>query len=236
MVTVGDRPILWHILKLYSAHGFNDFIICLGYKGYLIKEYFANYFLHTSDVTIDLATSAIEVHKRAGESWKVTLVETGDVSMTGGRLKRVADFLPRDEPFCMTYGDGVSDIDISALVQHHRESGRLATLTGVRAPGRFGALTLSDNGLVNHFDEKPIGDGAWINGGFFVLDPTVLDYVEGDETIWEQEPLHRLAREGQLNAYLYDGFWHCMDTVRDRSILENLWATPKPPWTKWWPS
>ena len=235
MVTVGDRPILWHILKCYAAHGFQEFIICLGYKGYIVKEYFANYFLHTSDVTIDLSTSGMEVHKRSGEPWKVTLVETGDASMTGGRLKRVAEYLPADEPFCMTYGDGVTDLDIGALVKNHRVSGRLATLTGVRAPGRFGALTLMDDGRVEHFDEKPIGDGAWINGGFFVLEPSVLDYIEDDATIWEQEPLYRLAREGQLNAYLYDGFWQCMDTIRDRIVLEQLWSTAKPPWAKWWP-
>lgn len=187
-------------------------------------------------MTIDLSTSAIEVHKRTGESWKMTLVETGDASMTGGRLKRVADYLSKDEPFCMTYGDGVSDLDIGALVRHHRAAGRKATLTGVRAPGRFGALTLMDDGRVEHFDEKPIGDGAWINGGFFVLEPSVLDYIDGDATIWEQEPLHRLAQEGELNAYLYDGFWQCMDTIRDRGTLEQLWAGPKPPWTKWWPA
>ncbi|MFT4252439.1 MAG: glucose-1-phosphate cytidylyltransferase [Caulobacter sp.] len=232
MVSVGERPILWHIMKIYSQHGINDFIVCLGYKGYVIKEFFANYFLHTSDVTFDVAKNSMEVHRNAAEPWRVTLIETGADSMTGGRLKRVREHVADEEAFCLTYGDGVADVDITALVDFHRKHGKLATLTGVRPPGRFGALTL-DGTTVESFEEKPVGDGAWINGGFFVLSPKVIDYVEGDDTVWEQGPMRGLAADRQLETYFHDGFWQCMDTLRDRRTLEDLWASGKAPWKSW---
>ncbi|MFC5498467.1 glucose-1-phosphate cytidylyltransferase [Caenimonas terrae] len=231
MVEIGGRPILWHIMKMYSCHGVNEFILCLGYKGYLIKEFFANYFLHTSDVTIDLSSNAIEVHQRTAEPWKVTMVETGESTMTGGRLKRVAPYLG-DEDFCFTYGDGVADVDITKLIAYHRSSSRLATLTAVQPPGRFGALNLEGD-LIRGFQEKPQGDGGWVNGGFFVLSPRVLDYIAGDDTTWEREPLQRLAQEGQLSAHFHHGFWQPMDTLRDKIHLDELWAGGSAPWKSW---
>ena len=231
MVEIGGKPILWHILKIYAAHGINDFIICLGYKGYVIKEYFANYFLHMSDVTFDMAKNKMEIHQNNAEPWKVTLVDTGEASMTGGRLKRVAKYLD-DEDFCFTYGDGVGDINITALVEFHRSQGRLATLTATQPPGRFGSLKMDGN-RVGGFQEKPEGDGGWINGGFFVLNPKVIDYIEGDETIWEREPLEQLSRNGQMTAYHHKGFWQPMDTLRDKHLLEELWASGKAPWKTW---
>lgn len=231
MVDIGGRPILWHIMKMYASYGVNDFILCLGYKGYLIKEFFANYFLHTSDVTIDLANNAMEVHQRTAEPWKVTMVETGESTMTGGRLKRVRPYLG-DEDFCCTYGDGVADIDIGKLISYHRDTKKLATLTAVQPPGRFGALQL-ENELVRGFQEKPQGDGGWVNGGFFVLSPRVLDYIDGDDTIWEREPMERLAGERQLSAHFHSGFWQPMDTLRDKNLLEALWASGKAPWKTW---
>jgi glucose-1-phosphate cytidylyltransferase len=231
MVEIGGRPILWHIMKMYSAHGVNEFILCLGYKGYLIKEFFANYFLHTSDVTIDLSSNAIEVHQRTAEPWKVTMVDTGESTMTGGRLKRVAPYLGKDD-FCFTYGDGVADVDITRLVAYHHSTKRLATLTAVQPPGRFGALNL-DGDVIRGFQEKPQGDGGWVNGGFFVLSPSVLDYIEDDQTTWEREPLQQLAQEGQLSAHFHDGFWQPMDTLRDKNHLEELWAGGKAPWKSW---
>jgi glucose-1-phosphate cytidylyltransferase len=232
MVEIGGRPILWHILKIYSAHGINEFVICCGYKGYVIKEYFANYFLHMSDVTFHMRTNSMEVHRKQVEPWEITLVDTGDATMTGGRLKRVRSYVA-DEPFCFTYGDGVADVDISSLVAHHASQGRLATVTAVQPPGRFGALQFGDKSSVSGFQEKPQGDGAWINGGFFVLDPAVIDRIEGDTTTWEQEPLKGLAADGQLTAYRHDGFWQPMDTLRDRQYLEELWAQARAPWKVW---
>lgn len=231
MVEIGGKPIIWHIMKIYSAHGVNDFVVCLGYKGYLLKEYFANYYLHQTDVTFDIAGNTMEVHHRRAEPWRVTLVDTGAETMTGGRLRRVAGYLGR-ETFCMTYGDGVADIDIRRLLDFHTAHGLLATLTAVRAPGRFGALEL-DDGRVGAFREKPMGDGGWINGGFFVLSPAVMDYVTDDRTVWEQEPLERLACEGQLAAYRHDGFWQPMDTLRDKRHLDELWRTGRAPWKTW---
>jgi len=232
MVEIGGKPILWHILKMYSHHGIHDFVICCGYKGYVIKEYFANYFLHTSDVTFDMAHNSMEVHHKRAEPWKVTLVDTGDESMTGGRLRRVADYVRDEEAFCFTYGDGVSDIDISASIAYHRGHGKAATLTATYPPGRFGALDIRD-GRVHSFVEKPRGDGALINGGFFVLSPKVLSYLDGDATVWEREPLQRLAEDGQLMSYQHDGFWQPMDTLRDRVYLEDLWGSGKAPWKQW---
>ena len=231
MVEIGGKPILWHIMKLYSSHGIDEFVVCCGYKGYMIKEYFANYFVHTSDVTFDLRSNSMEVHARRSEPWKVSLVDTGDETMTGGRLRRVADYLG-DEPFCFTYGDGVGDVDIQAAIRFHHEGGRLATVTATRPPGRFGALVL-EQGAVTRFQEKPVGDGGWINGGFFVLSPQVIDYIEGDATIWEQQPMRRLAEEGQLGAYLHTGFWQPMDTLRDKKHLEELWRSGTAPWAVW---
>lgn len=231
MVEIGGKPILWHIMKMYSAYGLHDFIICLGYKGYVIKEYFANYFLHTSDVTFDIARNQMEVHENKAEPWKVTLVDTGNETMTGGRLKRVATYLGTED-FCMTYGDGVSDINISKLLEFHRTQKRMATVTATRPPGRFGALNM-EGSLVRRFEEKPLGDGGFINGGFFVLSPKVLDYVQGDATVWEQEPMKGLASDGQLAAYQHEGFWQPMDTLRDKGVLENLWAKGKAPWKNW---
>lgn len=231
MVEIGGKPILWHIMKIYSAHGINDFVICCGYKGYLIKEYFANYFLHTSNVTFDLARNSMEVHEASAEPWRVTLVDTGEDTQTGGRLKRVASYLGKED-FCFTYGDGVADIDIRALIRFHASKGTLATVTSVRPPGRFGALDIS-KGKIVAFKEKPAGDGASISGGFFVLSRRVIDYIEGDSTRWELEPLERLAAEGQLSAFQHDGFWQPMDTLRDRTHLEDLWSGGKAPWKVW---
>ncbi len=231
MVEIGARPLLWHILKIYSSHGINDFVICCGFKGYVIKEYFANYFLHMSDVTFDLTTNSMEVHRRHAEPWKVTLVDTGEATQTGGRLKRVAQYL-EGEDFCMTYGDGVSDVDITALVAFHRQHGLKATLTATQPPGRFGALDL-DGTRVNKFLEKPVGDGGWINGGFFVLSPSVIELIDGDESIWERSPLEKLASQGQLRAFKHHGFWHPMDTLRDKNHLEELWRTGQAPWKVW---
>jgi glucose-1-phosphate cytidylyltransferase len=231
MVEIGGKPILWHIMKIYAAHGIDEFVVCLGYKGYVIKEWFANYALHTSDVTFDLGTGEMDVHHSTTEPWRVTLVETGEETMTGGRLKRVLPYVG-DETFCLTYGDGVSDVDITALIGHHRASGGLATVTAVQPSGRFGALEVAD-GRVSGFLEKPRGDHAWINGGFFVLEPAVGRYIAGDETVWEREPLERLAREGQLVPNYHEGFWHAMDTIRERQELEALWSSGDAPWCVW---
>jgi glucose-1-phosphate cytidylyltransferase len=232
MVEIGGKPILWHIMKQYSAHGINEFVICCGYKGYVIKEFFANYFLHTSDVTFDLQNNSMEVHQRFAEPWKVTLVDTGDSSMTGGRLKRVRRFVEADDAFCFTYGDGVADIDIGASLAFHKEHGLLGTMTAVQPPGRFGAIDFEGE-RVMAFREKPQGDGAWINGGYFVLSPKVIDYIADDATVWEKEPMERLANEGQLSAFRHTGFWHPMDTLRDKMLLEELWQTGKAPWKVW---
>lgn len=233
MVEIGDHPILWHIMKSYYAHGIKDFIICCGYKGFVIKEYFANYLLHRSDVTFDGTKRDIQIHESDAEDWRVTLVDTGPNTMTGGRIKRVAPYIG-DEPFCLTYGDGVSDLDISALIRFHQEQGTKATLTAVQPPGRFGAFSLAEGqSRIDHFREKPKGDNAWINGGFFVVEPSVLDLISGDETVWEQEPLEGLANEGQLSAYQHRGFWHPMDTLRDRNYLEGLWESGEAPWKAW---
>ncbi|MDH0685276.1 glucose-1-phosphate cytidylyltransferase [Achromobacter animicus] len=232
MVEIGGKPILWHIMKMYSAHGVNDFVICCGYKGYVIKEYFANYFLHMSDVTFDMASNQMEVHQRHAEPWRVTLVDTGDDTMTGGRLKRVADYVKDEEAFCFTYGDGVADVDISALIAFHRKHGRAATVTAVQPPGRYGALKMEDD-LVAGFTEKPRGDGGLINGGFFVLSPEVLTLIEGDHISWEMEPLESLARKGELMAFRHMGFWQPMDTLREKRMLESLWETNKAPWRVW---
>ena len=232
MVEIGGKPILWHIMKQYSAHGINEFVICCGYKGYVIKEFFANYFLHTSDVTFDLQNNSMEVHQRFAEPWKVTLVDTGDTSMTGGRLKRVRRFVEGDDAFCFTYGDGVADIDIGASLAFHKAHGLLGTMTAVQPPGRFGAIDFEGE-RVMAFREKPQGDGAWINGGYFVLSPKVIDYIDGDTTVWEKEPMERLADEGQLSAFRHTGFWHPMDTLRDKVLLEELWQTGKAPWKVW---
>ena len=232
MIQIGGKPILWHIMKIYSSHGINEFIVCCGYKGYLIKEYFANYFLHTSDVVIDMRHNAIEIIKRRAEAWKVTLVDTGDATQTGGRLKRVADYVG-DETFCFTYGDGVGDIDITHLIEFHRQQGRLATLTATHPPGRFGALEIRDDHTVKEFIEKPKGDGSFINGGFFVLSPDVLSLLEDDSTVWEHGPLEKLARDVQLCAYEHHGFWQPMDTLRDKRILEDLWSSGKATWKVW---
>ena len=231
MIEIGGRPILWHILKIYAQHGINDFVICLGYKGYVVKEYFANYFLHMSDVTFDMATNTMEVHHRCADPWRVTLIDTGETTMTGGRLRRVREHLG-DGPFCFTYGDGVADIDIGALLAFHHDHGKLATVTAIQPPGRYGALEL-DAERVNAFQEKPAGDGAWIDGGFFVLDPAVVDYVDGDACIWESEPLAQLAAEGNLMAYRHRGFWQAMDTLLDKNQLEELWQSGRAPWKVW---
>jgi glucose-1-phosphate cytidylyltransferase len=232
MVEVGGKPILWHILKMYSHHGINDFVICCGYKGYVIKEYFANYFLHTSDVTFDMRNNRMEVHSKRAEPWTVTLVDTGDESMTGGRLRRVADYVKDEEAFCFTYGDGVSDVDITASIAFHLKHGKAATLTATMPPGRFGALDMQQ-GRVMSFKEKPKGDGAMVNGGFFVLSPKVLAELRSDATVWEQEPLMNLAEQGELMAFEHSGFWQPMDTLRDKHHLEDLWASGKAPWKQW---
>lgn len=233
LIEIGGRPILWHILKIYSHYGINEFVICCGYKGYLIKEYFANYFLHTSDVTFDMSSNSMEVHQRNAEPWKVTLIDTGEETMTGGRLKRVAKYLTDDDAFCFTYGDGLSDVDIGALVAFHRESGGLATLTATYPPARFGALDISADHRVTNFKEKPRGDGGMVNGGFFVLSPEVLDLLVDDTTVWEREPLELLAERGQLSAYQHHGFWQPMDTLRDKNLLEELWSSGRAPWKVW---
>jgi glucose-1-phosphate cytidylyltransferase len=232
MIEIGGKPILWHIMKIYSAHGLNDFVICCGYRGYVIKEYFANYFLHTSDVTFDMAKNAMEVHQRYAEPWKVTLVDTGDATMTGGRLKRVASYVAKEEAFCFTYGDGVADVDIRAEVAFHRKHGKLATVTAVQPPGRYGALKLEGT-KVTSFMEKPLGDGGLINGGFFVLSPRCLDFIPGDDTAWEEEPLATLAAKGEIQAFEHAGFWQPMDTLRDRNQLEELWSSGRAPWKVW---
>ncbi len=232
MIEIGGKPVLWHIMKIYSAHGIHDFIICCGYKGYVIKEYFANYFLHMSDVTFDMERNEMQVHQRYAEPWKVTLVDTGEETMTGGRLKRVAEHVKDEQDFCFTYGDGVSDVNITELIEFHRASKLKATLTATLPPGRFGALELNDD-KVMAFKEKPKGDGGLINGGFFVLSPSVIDYITDDQTVWEREPLERLASEAQLGAYRHDGFWQPMDTLRDKTHLEELWQSGKAPWKAW---
>lgn len=232
MIEVGGKPILWHIMKIYSAHGVNDFVICCGYKGYLIKEYFANYFLHMSDVTFDMSKNSMEVHQRSAEPWRVTLVDTGEDTMTGGRLKRVAPYIQDEEAFCFTYGDGVSDVNITELVAFHKANKVKATLTATLPPGRFGALDF-DGYKVRSFMEKPKGDGGMINGGFFVLSPEVLKYIDDDSSVWERTPLETLAEEGQLAAYQHGGFWQPMDTLRDKTHLEELWASGKAPWKVW---
>jgi glucose-1-phosphate cytidylyltransferase len=232
MVEVGGHPILWHIMKSYSAHGVEDFVVCCGYRGYMIKEYFANYFLHMSDVTFDMSDNQMEVHERHAEPWRVTLVDTGVETQTGGRLRQVADYLDDAEPFCCTYGDGLADVDITASIEFHRSHGRLATVTAVQPPGRFGALAM-DGEVVTGFAEKPRGDGGLINGGFFVLNPACLELIDGDETKWEEEPLRLLAERNQLRAYHHDGFWQPMDTLRDRTHLEELWVSGTPPWQVW---
>lgn len=231
MIEIGGKPILWHIMKMYSAHGVNDFIICCGYKGYVIKEYFANYFLHTSDVTFDMQNNKMEVHQNSSEPWKVTLVDTGDESMTGGRLKRVRQHLG-NEDFCFTYGDGVGDVNIAESIKFHKAQNTLATLTAVQPPGRFGMLKM-DQTKVQGFQEKPQGDGGWINAGFFILSPKVIDTIEGDHTTWEREPMERLASSGQLSAFMHKGFWQPMDTLRDKNHLEELWQSGKAPWKVW---
>ena len=230
MVEIGGKPILWHILKIYSSYNINQFIICCGYKGYIIKEYFANYFLHNNDVTLDLGSNSMEVHSKKSEPWKITLIDTGEKTLTGGRLARVKKYI--NGTFCFTYGDGVADINLKNLIKHHNDSGKKATLTAVRPPGRFGALEF-ERGKVISFKEKPDGDGSWINGGFFVLEPSVIDLIEGDLCTWEQEPLKRLAQDGELNAYNHKGFWQPMDTLRDKNNLERLWAKGQAPWKTW---
>ena len=233
MIEIGGKPILWHILKIYSAHNINDFIICCGYRGYIIKEYFANYFLHMSDVTFDMQNNDMQVHQNNVEPWRVTLVDTGENSMTGGRLKRVYEYVKDEKEFCFTYGDGVSDVDITKLVDFHRQNGKQATLTATRPPGRYGALKISNENNVDSFQEKPDGDNSWINGGFFVLSPEVIGRIDDDSTSWEAEPLTGLAEDGQLASYKHDGFWQPMDTLRDKNILEKLWANNRAPWKVW---
>lgn len=232
MVEIGGKPILWHIMKIYSTYGIREFVVCLGYKGYVIKEYFANYFLHMSDVTFDMARNRMDVHNNTAEPWRVTLVDTGDATMTGGRLKRVKQYVEKEEAFCLTYGDGVGDIDIAKTLSFHKQHGRLATMTATQPPGRFGALGMEGE-EVHSFQEKPEGDGGWINGGFFVLSPRVIDYIEDDSTIWERGPLERLAADRQLVAYKHGGFWQPMDTLRDKTHLEELWQSGKAPWKLW---
>lgn len=233
MVEIGGKPILWHIMKMYSRFGVDDFLICCGYKGYVIKEYFANYFLHMSDVTIDIANNGMEVHAKHAEPWRVTLVDTGDSTQTGGRLRRVARYLKDEEAFCFTYGDGLSDVDIGQLLAFHRSHGLMATVTATYPPGRFGALDVDANGRIAAFTEKPRGDGGLINAGFFVLSPQVIDLIEGDSTIWERQPLEALASSGQIAAYQHHGFWQPMDTLRDKVMLENLWQSGNAPWKSW---
>lgn len=232
IIEIGGKPILWHIMKIYSHYGVNDFVICCGYRGYVIKEYFQNYFLHMSDVTFDMKSNVMEVHHRKAEPWRVTLVDTGDATMTGGRLKRVADYVQGEEAFCFTYGDGVADIDIAAQLAFHRSHGKLATVTAVQPPGRYGALQIADTN-VDGFVEKPLGDGGFINGGFFILSPKCIDAIDGDATSWEQEPIATIAARGELQAFFHRGFWQPMDTLRDKMMLEDLWASGRAPWKVW---
>jgi len=232
MIEIGGKPILWHIMKIYSAHGLTDFIVCCGYKGYVIKDYFANYFLHMSDVTFDMNDNRMEVHQRKAEPWKVTLIDTGETTMTGGRLKRVRDYIINEDAFCFTYGDGLSDVDVRSLVRYHVMHGKLATITAVRPPGRYGALQI-DGGQVTAFTEKPQGDGGQINGGFFVLSPKCIDLIDGDDTSWETDPISKLAQMGELKAYPHNGFWQPMDTLREKNLLEDLWLSGKAPWKVW---
>ena len=232
MIEIGGKPIIWHIMKIYSAYGVNDFIVCLGYRGYMIKEYFANYYLHNADVTFDMTSNKMEVHQNSAEPWRVTLVDTGEQTLTGGRLKRVADYVRDEDAICFTYGDGVADIDVSALVKFHRSHGKLATVTAVQPPGRYGSLDMNGD-AVRGFIEKPRGDGGWINGGFFVVSPKVIDFISDDSSSWESTPLERIAAEGQLRAFEHRGFWQPMDTLRDRNMLETLWASGKAPWKVW---
>jgi|TARA_B100001093_G_C26849545_1_gene1024455 glucose-1-phosphate cytidylyltransferase len=233
MIEIGGRPILWHIMKIYSFYGINDFIICCGYKGYLIKEYFANYFLHMSDVTFDIQDNKIDIHQNKSEPWKVSLIDTGESTMTGGRLKRIKDYVKDESEFCFTYGDGVSDVNIAELIKHHVKHGKKATLTAARPQGRFGALKIGSDNLINKFEEKPEGEQSWINGGFFVLNPSVIDFIEGDLTSWENEPLTKLAKDNELSAYIHDGFWQPMDTLREKNELNELWSSGKAPWKVW---
>ena len=233
MIEIGGRPILWHIMKSYSCHGINDFVICLGYKGYLIKEYFANYFLYSADVTVDLAKNSMEFLQNDCEPWRVTMVDTGALTMTGGRLKRILPHVADEEAFCFTYGDGVTDVDISSTIKFHKQHGRLATLTAVQPLGKFGALTIGEDTTVRSFLEKPKGDGNWVNGGYFVLSPKVGEYIKDDSTIWEAEPLETLSKQGQLGAFQHRGFWQSMDTLHDRGVLEKLWASGNAPWKGW---
>jgi len=233
MIEIGGKPILWHIMKIYSSHEINDFIICCGYKGYMIKEYFANYFLHMSDVTFDMKDNTLNVLQKNVEPWRVTLVDTGENTQTGGRLKRIKPFIEEQESFCFTYGDGLADVNISKLIAFHKSHGKLATVTAVQPPGRYGALNISDKSLVTSFSEKPRGDGGSINGGFFVISPKTIDYIEGDSTPWEQKPLEKLANESQLHAYFHDGFWQPMDTLREKNMLEELWQQGSAPWKSW---
>jgi glucose-1-phosphate cytidylyltransferase len=233
MIEIGGKPILWHIMKIYSAHGLNDFVVCCGYKGYMIKEYFANYFLHMSDVTFRMQDNSMEVHQNNVEPWTVTLVDTGEETMTGGRLKRIYEYVKDESSFCFTYGDGVSDIDVTKLIEFHQAHGKEATLTATRPPGRYGALKFINDSLVDRFQEKPDGDGSWINGGYFVLSPKVFNRISDDSTSWEGEPLEGLALERELSAFKHDGFWHPMDTLRDKNILEDLWVNGKAPWKIW---
>jgi glucose-1-phosphate cytidylyltransferase len=232
MIEIGGKPILWHIMKMYSHHGINDFIICLGYKGYVIKEYFSNYFLHMSDVTINMRDNTTQIHNNDAEPWSVTLVETGEETMIGGRIKRILPYVADDEAFCLTYGDGVGDVDIGLVIRNHRKAGRLASVTATQPPGRFGAIRHEGDRVLG-FQEKPQGDGGWINGGFFVLSPKVGEYIENDATVWEREPMEQLAMEGQLTVHFHDGFWQPMDTLRDKHYLEDLWASGKAPWKMW---
>ena len=232
MIEIGGKPILWHIMKLYSAHGINDFVVCCGYKGYVIKEYFANYFLHMSDVTFDMVDNEMQVHQRKAEPWRVTLVDTGEETLTGGRLKRVSDSVKDEEAFCFTYGDGVADVNVTSLINFHKKHGKLATVTAVQPPGRYGALNMQDS-LVKGFTEKPKGDGGWINGGFFVLSPKCMRYIQDDRSSWEGEPLRRLANDVELMAFEHAGFWQPMDTLREKNMLEDLWRSGKAPWKVW---
>lgn len=233
MVEIGNRPILWHVMKIFSSHGVNDFVICCGYKGYIIKEYFANYFLHMSDVTFSMKDNSMKVHHNNAEPWTVTLIDTGENTLTGGRLKRVRDYVKDDEAFCFTYGDGVGDVNITELIAFHKKHGKLATLTATRPPGRYGALILDSKDCVEYFKEKPEGDGSWINGGFFVLHPDVIDRINDDQTSWEGQPLTSLAKEGELFAYKHSGFWQPMDTLREKFVLNDLWNNGKAPWKTW---
>lgn len=232
MIEIGGKPILWHIMKIYAAHGISDFIVCLGYKGHMIKEYFANYYIYSSNVTFDLKDNSVHIHNSEAEPWSVTLIDTGETSMIGGRIKRILPYVADDEAFCLTYGDGVGDVDIGATIDLHRRSRRLATVTAVQPPGRFGALETEGDRVLG-FREKPVGDGGWINGGFFVLSPKVGDWIEGDQTIWEREPLERLAAAGELGVHRHPGFWQPMDTLRDKRLLEDLWASGQAPWKIW---